>query len=100
MKLERFEEARSLLRRTISVARRVLGENEELTLRMRSIYATALYVDNSATLENLREAVKTLEDGGNIAQRVFGGGHPTTVRIEQSLRRARAVLSTREGDRN
>ena len=34
--LKRFEEARSLLRRTIPVARRVLGESNEITLKMRN----------------------------------------------------------------
>ena len=40
--LQRYEEAKSLLRKTVSVARRVLGENNELTLRLRSNYAEAL----------------------------------------------------------
>ena len=34
-KLERFEEAKSVLRKTTRVARRVLGENHEFTLKMR-----------------------------------------------------------------
>ena len=40
--LERFEEAKSLLRRTIPAARRVLGESNELMLKMRRIYVGAL----------------------------------------------------------
>merc|ERR1712139_77925 len=32
--LKRFEEAKSLLRKTIPVARRVLGESSDLTLKM------------------------------------------------------------------
>ena len=39
--LQRFEEAKSLLRKTIPIARRVLGDGHELTLRMRSIYSDA-----------------------------------------------------------
>ena len=35
--LERYEEAKSLLRKTMPVARRVLGENHDLTLKMRWI---------------------------------------------------------------
>ena len=33
--LDRFEEVKSLLRKTIPMARRVLGESDETTLRMR-----------------------------------------------------------------
>ena len=42
------------------IARRVLGKNNELTLRLRKVYARALYEDDGATLGDLREAVKTL----------------------------------------
>ena len=41
--LKRFEEAKALFCKTIPVARRVLGENDETTLKMRSIYAKVLY---------------------------------------------------------
>ncbi len=80
------------------VARRVLGEGHDLTLAMRWIYAGVLYEDASATLDDLREAVTTLEEIERIARRVLGGGHPTAVRMVRSLQKARAVLSTREGD--
>ena len=43
---ERYAEARSLLRKTMPVARRVLGESHELTLRIRTKYAVALYADD------------------------------------------------------
>ena len=63
---------------------------------MRSIYASALYNDPGATLDDLREAVPTLEDTERIARRVLGGAHPDVVGIEESLRRARAALRARE----
>ena len=93
--LKRFEEAKALLRKTIPVARRVLGEGHRLTLKMRKNYAKALFRDPSATLDDLREAVTTLEDVGRIARRVFGGAHPLTMDIEENLRRA--ALAAREG---
>ena len=65
---------------------------------MRSIYTTALYLDPAATLNDLREAVATLEDTERIARRVLGGTHPLTVEIEGQLREARAVLSADVGD--
>ena len=63
---------------------------------MRSIYATALYRDPSATLDEIRESVTTLEDMGRIARRVLGGAHPLTSVIEVELRLARAALTARE----
>ena len=90
--LGRFEEAKSLLRKTMPVARRVLGENDDLTLRMRWHSAQSLYMDDDATLDDLREAVTTLEDIQRIARRVFGGAHPLTTDIGHDLRNARAAL--------
>ncbi len=78
------------------VARRVLGDSNETTLRMRRIYAGALYKDPSATLDDLREAVTTLEEAGRIARRVLGGAHPLTSAIERDLRNVRAALRARE----
>ena len=94
--LERSKEARSLLRKTIPVARRVLGENDDLTLKMRRNYAQSLYKDASATLDDLREAVRTLEDVERIARRVLGGAHPLTSAIELNLQNARAALRAHE----
>ena len=84
--LHRHAEGKSVLRRTIPVARRALGENGNTTLRMRRAYAEALYEDPAATLEDLREAVTTLEDVAPTARRVLGGAHPDTVRIEKCFR--------------
>jgi hypothetical protein len=94
--LKRFEEARSLSRRMLPVARRVLGESDEITLKMRRAYATALYYDEGATLDDLREAVTTLEDVERIARRVFGGSHPFTTATEAILQNARDILRARE----
>ena len=63
---------------------------------MRKIYAEALYRADGATLDDVREAVTTLEDLTRTARRVLGGAHPTTTAIEDSLRNARAALRARE----
>ena len=63
---------------------------------MRGIHAKSLYEDDRATLDELREAVTTLEDAGRIARRVLGGAHPTRRAIERALRDARAALRARE----
>jgi hypothetical protein len=78
------------------VARRVLGESHDLTLRTRGCYARSLYKDGGATLHDLREAVTTLEDAARIARRVMGGSHPTTTEIERELSKSRAALRARE----
>ncbi len=94
--LQRFEEAKSVFRKMIPVARRVLGESHINTLQMESNYAIALYRDDGTTLDDLREAVDTLEDTDRIARRVLGGEHPLTADVGVTLRDARALLSARE----
>jgi hypothetical protein len=95
-RLRHFAEAKSLLRKMAPVARRVLGEGSEITLRMRWNYAAALYQADGATLGDLREAVTTLEDTERTARRVLGGAHPFIVEIGSSLVQSRSVLCARE----
>ena len=94
--LRRFEEAKSLMRKSIPIARRVSGGNHDFTLRMRNNYARALYLDDSATLDHLREAVTTFEDLARIARRVLGGAHPFTGCIDANLGDAREALARAE----
>ena len=84
------------MRNTTPVARRVLGDCHELSLKIRGIYAQSLYEDPAATLDDLREAMTTLEDAERIARRVLGSVHPMTTAIEEDLRNARAALRARE----
>ena len=94
--LERFEEAKSLLRKTIPVARRVLGSCHIDTLKLNWLLARARYQDPSATPNDLRESLTMLEDTARTAWRVLGGVHPTVTGIEMCLRNARIVLRVRE----
>ena len=94
--LKRFKEIKALLLKAMPVAQRVLGESQVTTLKMRMVYAKALYYDPGATLDNLRETVTTLEETEQTARRVLGGAHPVTGRIEDDLRNARAALAARE----
>ena len=94
--LQRFKEAKSVLRREIPVARRVLGDCGEITLSMRMNYALALYRDKGAALDDLREAVTVLEESERTARRVLGGAHPLTGFLERNLPDARAALRARE----
>ena len=91
--LDRWEEAKALLRKLMPVARRALGASHDYTLRMRTVYASSLYADPAATLDDIHEAVTTLEDAGRIARRALGGAHPTTDTIGRNLRKSRALLA-------
>ena len=78
------------------VARRFLGERNETTLWMRWNHARALYENEGATLDNLREAVTTLGDVTRIARRVLGGESSLAAGFERDLREAREALRARE----
>ena len=96
IELGRDAEAKAFTRNRTPVTRRALGDNNDVTLKMRRYYAIALYRDAGASLNDLREAVTTLEDVEQTARRVLGSAHPTIIWIERSLREARAVLRARE----
>jgi len=51
--------------------------------------------DTAATHDDLREAVETLEDAGQIARRVLGDAHPLTEWIEDGLQDAQDALYAR-----
>ena len=63
---------------------------------MKQKCAQSLYRDDGATLDDLREALTTLEEIGRTAERVLGGRHPTTEEIEGDVERSRAALRARE----
>ena len=94
--LEHFEEATSLLRKALPVARRVHGENDAITFKMRWSLAGVIIAEPGATLDSVREAKTMLEETAPTARRVLGSAHPTTEGIEETLQCARAVLRARE----
>ena len=96
--MKHYAEAKSLLRETIPVARRVLGDPHRLTLKLRWAFVEALYQNDGVTLDELREAVTMLEEMKPTARRVLGGAHPVTAGIERRLREARDALRALEGD--
>ena len=65
---------------------------------MKANYAIALYKDPTATLDDVREAVTTLEEIEPTARRVLGGAHPLVVAIERCLREAQEALHFREAN--
>ena len=93
--LQRYAEAKALMRKTIPLARRVLGESDTLNFKMRKICATALYEDPAATRGDLREATTTLEDLERTTRRVLGGAHPLVLAIERNLDESRETFYAR-----
>ena len=63
---------------------------------MRWSYARALYNDPTATIDDVREAVTTLEETERTARRVMGGEHPITKVLAHNLPKARATLCARD----
>ena len=99
LSLGRFEETKSSSKKILPVARRILGENHQLTLTIRFAYGVALYQDDGATLDDVREAVTTLEETERTARRVLGGTHPTVVSIGGALRDSQEALDARSAGR-
>ena len=93
--LRRFKEVKSFLRKMLPVARRVLTDSNEITLKMRCCLAMTLHDDPSATLDDFSEAVTTLEDVTRIARRLLGPSHPIVGLNELRLRNARATARAR-----
>ena len=94
--LQRFAEAKALMRRTMPVARRVLGENDNLTLMMRCIYASALYRAEKATLDDVREAVAMFDELARTTRRKLGEAHPLAVMVAQDLQNVQGKLRKHE----
>ncbi len=60
------------------------------------VYAAALSQDDRATLDDVREGVKSLEETERTMRRIFGCAHWMVLDIETSLRNSRAALRARE----
>ena len=71
-----FEEAKSLLRKHIPVARRALGNEHDLTLDLRNLFARVISRDPNSSRDDVHEAVTISEDVLRTTQRVFGTSHP------------------------
>ena len=96
LKLQRFEEAKSLLRKQLPVARRILGKDHIQTIKMTWRSAEALYEDANASLGDMREVATTLEETERTARRVLGGAHPVTKGLGGHLQNAQAAVRARE----
>ena len=82
--LERFKEAKRLLRKVIPVARRALGAEHDITLSLREDLSRAT-LDGKSSADEKREALQMLEDTVAVMRRVLGPQHPETQRMQESL---------------
>ena len=93
--LQRSEDAKALLRKNMPVARRILGESHAVTLRLRWLYANCLWDYKNATLDDVAEAVETLESVAKVWKRFMGERHPETANVLNALKEAREMLRLR-----
>ena len=68
-------------------------KNTKRPLRRPSRRARTTQRARRATLDDLREAVTTLEELERTSRRVFGGSHPLTNAIEDDLQKSRDALA-------
>ena len=92
--LERFKEAKRVLRHTIPVARRALGAEHDITLSLREDLCRAT-LDGESSAEEKREALRMLEDVAGIMRRVLGAAHPDTLYTQRQLERYRTCCRYR-----
>ena len=106
IQLQRYKTVMDLLRETLPIARRVLEDSDETMLRLRVNYARALCVVSAdavtgTSLDDLREAVTTLEESKRTARRVFRGtrpeprwlgAHTFVEQVEYFLRESQGLL--------
>ena len=84
------------MRKAVTVATRVLGAEDRLTIKLCGSLGQHLYWDPDASLGQLRESVALLESNCAMSERVLGRTHPTTEVSERDLVRARLRLREAE----
>ena len=88
-------DAKSFLRGRVLIADRFLGREKMLSLRLRWVYANSLTDSADATIDDLVEAVETLESVAKSWKRVMGERHPETVKVLNASKSARAPAPAR-----
>lgn len=91
-----FDECKEFARERIPEAERALGSEHGLTLCFRGSHAVALLNSSDATLDDMRLAVKTMEDCAQTLRRVLGKNNPQTLESENMLAKARMKLAAEE----
>ena len=92
--LRRFAEAKRVLRKVAPVARRVLGDSNDLTLSLREDLSRAT-LDGESSAEEKRQALQMLEDTVAVMRRVLGPAHPDTLHAQSELKMYRSRRKSR-----
>ena len=66
---------------------------------MRWCYGDALYKNDDATLDDLREAVVTFESIARLWKRILGEAHPETPKFHNALKRCARSWHSRSAPR-
>ena len=82
-----------LLRPLLPLARRALGADHEITLRLAHAYVCVVLVSAAGSRDDGIFAEKLLEDTVARMRRVFGNEHPYTRKAEGDLAKARRRLA-------
>ena len=90
--LEQFDEARAFLLARIPEAIQALGNDHDVTFRLKRMYAQCLYLSEDACRDDVTAAIATLEDIDRRMSRIYGPVHPQTRATRSHLERARAKL--------
>ena len=86
-------ERQSFARKQSRVARRALGPDHEITLRLRSQYARSLLIRSSTPpRSDWLEAIEVAEDVVETSRRVLGTSHPLTMHFQEMLERAKELV--------
>ena len=95
---ERYSEAAAFSSKGVGESTRLLGFDHDITLRLRSNYAMAIYMDPYSSLQDLTNAVETMENVLRVRRRVFGDC-PRTTSDTWKTEAARAILAERTSER-
>jgi hypothetical protein len=77
------------------VSTRVLGAENNNTLKLCATLAQVFYTDPRSSPDKLREAVEIMERTVRTTQRVYGGAHPMTRHMQGDLANARMRMEAR-----
>ena len=92
---KKWAETKDLTHEALPAARRALGSDHELTIKLECQLARASYADEGASLDELRQAISMYEDLIRRARRIFGDSHPAAESMAARIEEARTTLARR-----
>ena len=92
LQLARYSEAKSFLLDQVPIARRALGAEHDLTLRLRCAYGRSLSEGDGVSRDELVEATTLLGELVRTTTRIYGKVNPLTVAFQRRLLHAQTKL--------